>query len=83
MSYIKVKLHDLIDGKQYYIFNRFIGMEIVKDINPIIATFKEINKETNIPVFTNILQVGCPDFTAEYNSEFYQICIKKEIIITI
>jgi len=83
MSYIKVKLHDLIDGKQYYIFNRFIGMEIVKDINPIIANFKERNKETNMPIFTNILQVGCPDFTAEYNSEFYQICIKKEIIITI
>ena len=83
MSYITIELHDLIDGKRYYIFNKFIGMEIVKDINPLFATFKEINKETNIPVFTDILEVGCPDFTAEYSSEFYQICIKKEIIITI
>ena len=44
MSYIKVELHDLIVGNQYYIFNKFIGMKIVKDINPIIANFKEINK---------------------------------------
>ena len=83
MSYLTVELHDLIDGKRYYIFNKFIGMEIVKDINPIVANFKEINKETNIPIFTNILQVGSPDFCAEYDSQWYQVCKKREIIITI
>ena len=64
MPYKKVELHDLIEGNRYYIFNKFIGMKIVKDINPIIANFKERNKETNIPIFTNILQVGSPDFCA-------------------
>ena len=82
MPYKKVELHDLIEGNRYYIFNKFIGMKIVKDINPIIANFKERNKETNIPIFTNILQVSCPDFCAEYDSYAFQVC-KKEIIITI
>jgi hypothetical protein len=83
MSYITVELHDLKVGNRYFIFNKFMEMKVVKNLNPLFATFKEINKETNIPVFTDILEVGCPDFTAEYSSEFYQICIKKEIIITI
>jgi len=83
MSYITVELHDLKVGNRYFIFNKFMEMKIVKNVNPLFATFKERNKETNMPIFTNILQVSCPDFSAEYNSEFYQICIKKEIIITI
>ena len=83
MSNIKVELHDLIVGNQYYIFNKFIGMKIVKDINPIIANFKKINKETNIPIFTNILPISSPNFCAEYDSYAFQVCKKREIIITI
>jgi hypothetical protein len=83
MSYITIELHDLIVGNRYFIFNKFMGMKVVKNVNPLFATFKGINKETNIPIFTDILEIGCPDFSAEYSSDAYQICKKKEIIITI